>query len=257
MKQLFLLTLATIFGLQTASAQSYQDSGIFDHLGIGASVGTDGIGFDLASPITDYAALRAGVSFFPGIKGSGNVDIKDDDPELTPDVDIEVKMKMFDFKVLADLYPSKNSAFHFTLGAFFGNGTLASATNTSMFIKNPEKYGKLGLTIGDHRVTTDENGYANIDVKTNGFKPYIGIGFGRAVPKKNRVSVSFDMGVQFWGKPQLAADTKDDWGNVIYHKFKYSELNDDDDEDLKDALKTAEKITVFPVINLRISGRIF
>lgn len=257
MKHIFLLALATILGIQTTNAQRYQEYGVFNHLGIGASIGTDGIGFDLAAPITDYAALRAGVSFFPKYTYSTNIELKEDDPDITPDVDLDAKLEVFDFKVLADLYPSKKSSFHFTVGAFFGNGKFASATNTSMFLKKESDYGRKGLSIGDYRVTTDEKGYVTADVNVNKFKPYVGIGFGRAVPKKSRVSVSFDMGVQFWGKPQLGANTKNDWGEIEYHKFTSSDLNDDDDEDLRDAIETAEKISVYPVINLRISGRIF
>jgi hypothetical protein len=51
--------------------------------------------------------------------------------------------------------------------------------------------------------------------------------------------------------------TIDDWNDKVYHKFSYKDLDEDDDEDLKDALKTIEKITVYPVLNIRISGRIF
>ena len=138
-----------------------------------------------------------------------------------------------------------------------GNDDVVNATNTSMVITDPSKYGKLGLKLGDYRVTTDEKGYAHADVKVNSFKPYLGIGFGRAIPQKNRVSVACDLGVQFWGKPGLGAKTKDDWGDESYHKFKSSELDEYDDPDLKDGLELAEKIVVFPVISIRISGRIF
>ena len=37
---------------------------------------------------------------------------------------------------------------------------------------------------------------------------------------------------------------------------KIAELNDDDDEDLKDGLEIASKVFAFPVITLRLSGRI-
>lgn len=262
MKQLLLAVAATLFGLQTAQAQTVDQFGIFDHLGMGVSLGTDGIGIDVAAPITDYAALRAGVSFFPKIKHVvKDVDIDDDNGTLTPTVDIEGKLNIFDFKVLADFYPFKNSSFHLTAGAFLGNEAIVKATNTTMFIKQPEKYGKVGLVLGDYRLTTDANGYANIDFTVSKFKPYLGFGFGRAIPKNSRVSVSCDFGVQFWGAPRLAADAKHkdafDSDPLEYHKFKYTELDDNDDEDLKDALKTAEKIKVYPVLNIRISGRIF
>lgn len=263
MKHIFLLALATIFGLQATNAQEYEEFGLFDHLGAGISVGTDGIGIDLAAPMTDYAALRAGVSFLPRFKYNTNIDLKENDPDVMPNVDIEGKAKMFDFKLLADFYPAKKSSFHITVGAFFGNGTLASGVNTSQLLKDPADNGKKGLSIGQdpqgkpYRITTDDNGYVTADVKVNKFKPYVGIGFGRAVPKKNRVSVSFDMGLQFWGKPRLGANTKDDWGNVNYHEFKKSDITDNDYDGVKDAFDVADKIIGYPVINIRINGRIF
>lgn len=249
--------MAIILFSLSAQAQKGTTYGVFDHLGAGVSVGTDGIGIDAATTLTAYAALRAGVSFWPAIKYDRNIKLNSNDPVLTDDVDIQAKSNIFDVKLLADFYPIKKSSFHITVGAFIGNGDIATVTNTSMFIKDPKKYGKLGLKMGDYRLTSDKNGYAYADVKVNSFKPYVGIGFGRAVPKKSRVSVSFDLGVKFWGKPGLGADTKDDWGNEFYHKFTYSDLNEDDYEDVRDAFEIAEKVIVFPVLNIRINGRIF
>ena len=258
MKKTLLPLLAVLLASPTASAQKdYEDFGLFDHLGVGLSLGTDGIGLDVATPVTDYAALRAGISFWPKITYNDDFSINDSNPLITDKVEVEGKLNIFDMKVLADFYPIKTSSFHITAGAFFGQEKLITASNTSPFIKDPSKYGKLGLKLGDYRISTDRNGNIEADVKVNSFKPYLGFGFGRAVPKKSRVSVSCDFGVQFWGKPQLGAMTRDDWGNESYHTFKSSELDEYDDQDLKDALETAEKITVFPVLNIRISGRIF
>ena len=250
--------LAMMLLAQPVHAQNEIEYGIFDHLGAGVSLGTDGIGLDVAAPLTDYVAFRAGVSFMPKIKiKKKDIHIKDDNATLTDHVDVEGKMNIFDFKLLADFYPFKSSSFHITAGAFIGSEDAAHVVNTSMFIKDPEKYGKVALVLGDYHVTTDEDGYAHLDLKVNSFKPYLGFGFGRAVPRKSRVSVSCDFGVKFWGTPKLGAMTIDDWNDKVYHKFSYKDLDEDDDEDLKDALKTIEKITVYPVLNIRISGRIF
>ena len=250
--------LMAMTGVQAINAQSDKETfGLFDHLGLGVSVGTDGIGIDLAAPVTDWAALRAGISFWPAIKYNTDIDVNDDNPAIYKNVEIEGKLNVFDFKVLADFYPIKKSSFHLTAGFFAGKSELVSVTNTSPVIKDPSKFGKLGLMLGDYRISTDKSGNIHADAKVNSFKPYLGIGFGRAVPKKSRVSVSCDLGVQFWGKPRLGAMTKDDWGNEYYHKFKSSDLDEYDDEDLKDALDLAEKFSVFPVLNIRLSGRIF
>jgi len=258
MKKQVLMTLLALLSLQGIHAQSrYESYGLFDHLGVGVSLGTDGIGFDLAAPITDYAALRAGVSFWPKVKYTNDIKINDNNPLIADHVDLEAKLNIFNFKLLADVYPFKGSSFHVTAGAFIGKKELASAYNTSTFIKDPSKYGRLGLKLGDYRITTDQAGNIKADATVNSFKPYVGVGLGRAVPKKSRVSVSCDFGVMFWGKPKVGAMTRDDWGNETYHQFKHTELDEYDDEDLKDALEIAEKISVFPVLNIRLSGRIF
>lgn len=259
MKITFLMLAMTTVSLPS-KAQSFDgDYGFFDHLGAGISLGTDGIGIDVAAPVTDWAAVRAGISFTPGFKYTKSISINDVD--LYENVDIEAKLNMFDFKVLADFYPFKTSSFHITAGAFIGNDDAVTVTNSTPLIKDPNKYGKVGIVLGNYRVTTDESGKIDADVKVNKFKPYIGIGFGRAIPKKNRVSVSCDLGVKFWGKPGLGVKTTklksgfDD--SFTYHKFTYDELGPNDNKDVKDVIEIAEKIVVYPVLNIRISGRIF
>ncbi|MCH5302843.1 MAG: hypothetical protein J1E77_08380, partial [Prevotella sp.] len=65
MKKVMLFALAILLNVAGAKAQKVEEYGIFDHLGVGVSVGTTGIGFDLAAPVTDYLQLRAGYSFMP------------------------------------------------------------------------------------------------------------------------------------------------------------------------------------------------
>lgn len=254
--------LATIFLSMSAKAQNdVGEFGFFDHFGAGVSLGTDGIGIDLATPVTDWAALRAGVSFMPALKFTKSISI--DDPDLYENVDIEAKLNIFDFKVLADFYPFKSSSFHITAGAFIGSEDAVTVTNSSPLIKDQSKYGKVGLILGNYRVTTDQSGNIDANVKVNSFKPYLGIGFGRAVPKKSRVSVSCDFGVKFWGKPGLGVKTTKPTGitsfndDLSYHKFTYDELGPTDNKDFKDVIEIVEKIAVYPVLNVRVSGRIF
>ena len=257
MKTLFFVAAVSCIA-QPAKAQSFEgEYGFFDHLGAGVSVGTDGIGIDVATPITDWAALRAGISFMPKIKYTKSINLKDEDPALNDEANIEGKLNIFDFKMLADFYPFKTSSFHITAGFFVGSENAVTATSNDV-IRNPADYGNVGIKLGGKRVTTDRDGKLTVDMKVNSFKPYIGLGFGRAIPKKNRVSVSCDFGVKFWGKPGLGVSTvKDDWGGYYYHKFQYDELGPNDNKDVKDAMEIVDKIKVYPVLNIRVCGRIF
>lgn len=90
----------------------------------------------------------------------------------------------------------------------------------------------------------DNNGNVSGGLKVSGFRPYLGLGFGRAVPKK-RVGVMFELGVQFHGKPEVYTDS----GDV---KDLVNEIDEDDT-----FTKIMDKLTVYPVMKIRICGRIF
>ena len=47
-------------------ASSASPASYFNHLDLSVSLGTSGIGFDLATPIGNYVQLRAGYEFMPG-----------------------------------------------------------------------------------------------------------------------------------------------------------------------------------------------
>ena len=138
---------------------------------------------------------------------------------------------------------------------------------------NPEYAGKAGIDLSKtgssvmakYTIVSDAQGNIDAKVKVNGFKPYIGIGFGRAVPR-NRVGVQFDLGVQFWGKPELQTNVMyydGELGDFVtrYEKVEKGRITrsheDKDYKDLRNALKTAEAITVYPVMTVRFVGRIF
>ena len=65
-KQLLFAVMALT--LTAASAQSDGFYGIFNHFGGDINVGSQGIGFDLATPITQYLEVSAGMNFMPGFK---------------------------------------------------------------------------------------------------------------------------------------------------------------------------------------------
>ena len=258
MKHLFLLALATLFSIQTTQAQETDvEYGLFNHVGAGVSFGLDGIGFDVAAPVTEWASVRAGMSFFPKLAFNGDVNIRSNSSSFTKkDVNIEGKLNICDFKLLFDFYPIKKSSFHLTAGTFIGSKKFVTAYNTEEFLARDE-WGVSGIMIGDYRLTSDDNGNCEANVEVASFKPYLGIGFGRAVPRKSRVSVSCDLGVKFWGTPSVGAMTTNNFGQREYTNIHFSDLSSEDDKDLRDGFETLEKVKVFPVLNIRISGRIF
>lgn len=261
------------------SVASAQKQDVFNHVSAGVTVGTPGWGIDVAAPVCDYVSFRTGFTSMPGFKFKPTLNVGDiaaadkntvgnmEGINYPNEIKVQGKLKFFNWKFLFDVYPFKNSSFHVTVGAYLGNKDLVEITNVEdgalMGINQAnaeiDKYNsgqktggvlpakqikKVGLEIGDHLITPDENGNAEAEIRVNSFKPYVGIGFGRAVPKKNRFNVQGELGVMFWGKPKLYS------GDV--------EITEESvDGNSGKILKTMSKITVFPVLNLRLTYRIF
>lgn len=275
MKRLFFLSTMALLCLSQSEARSEDDSNIFTHLSVGMTLGLDGIGFEAAAPLTGYCAVRMGYTFMPKFKIDKSIDLgrdpafvnySDNDRSMTQDMDIEGKLNIGNFKLLFDAYPSRSSSFHFTAGAYIGTSNLVEAYNTAPFLKQ-SSWGNKGIELGTgadtYTVVSDLAGNVKAEVKTNSFKPYLGIGFGRAVPK-GRVGVQCDLGVQFWGRPEVWANINCVNTETGYLETKYQKVNKsritnpgDDYQDLRDAVKTIEKFTFYPVLNIRVSGRIF
>lgn len=181
-------------------------------------------------------------------------------------VPIQGKLNMVNGKVLINYLPFKKSNFHLTVGAYFGssdvievynkqdgqlsvvnkaNGFIEQANAATLPIPGWTNQDLVGLKLGDYLLTPDANGNAKATLKTKAFKPYVGFGFGRAVPKNKRVGFKFDMGAMFWGTPE-----------VIDHNGTDLAKQDWDGKD-GGAFRIISKIKVYPVINFRICGRIF
>ena len=242
-KSMFMIGFAV--AMLSATNASAQDNYMFNHLAIGAEVGTTGFGIELATPVSRYATLRTGFTAMPSFSIKGDVDYTDGGVEKTTKV--EGKTHISDWKLLADIYPGKSTSFHFTAGFYAGKSELVKLANTTALDLQPGE----GLEIGDRVVTPDDNGIAHARVKVAGFKPYLGIGFGRPVSDK-KVSVAFDMGLQFWGTPKVQAWTPEN--KILGTPGEWVKIGKTDikDDDVNDALDTASKIKVYPTLSLRV-----
>ena len=100
-----------------------------------------------------------------------------------------------------------------------------------------------------YRMTPDENSMVKAWAYANRLKPYIGFGYGGRLLKNDpRWQVSFDCGALFWGgTPKIVTHDGTDLVNDVENvRGKVG--------DYVDIIK---KFKVFPVLNLRITRRIF
>lgn len=260
MKKIIMILFASLAVIQGANAKL----GIFNHLTVGANVGTPGIGADVAMPVTRFFDVQAGFSIMPHFKYTTDVHLNINNAGLPPqyqlninEVPVQGKLKMVNGKIMINFMPFVISSFHITVGAYFGGsdvievynkneGELIAVNQANQFIRdNNLPVDEVGLKLGDYLLTPDAQGNVKATMKTKSFKPYVGIGFGRGVVKTKPIGFKVDLGVMFWGTPSVVDHngvelTKQDW-------------------DGKDggAFKTISKLKVYPVLNFRICGKIF
>ena len=244
------VVLLVFFSTTMSNVMAQKELGVFNSLAVGIGVGTTGIDVNLATPITSYFDLRGGFSIMPNFSMSTDVDV-DVDVEAVEGVNVpstiemEGGIKRVSGELLVNYYPFKKGSFFLTAGAYFGGGTLLKINGHSDELKNlVAEAGKAGVVIGDYTIPVDKNGNVSGGLKVSNFRPYVGLGFGRAVPKK-RLGMMFELGVQFHGKP----DVYTDYGNV-------GNLLDEIDPD-DTFSKVMDKLTVYPVMKIRLCGRIF
>ncbi|MGN0258173.1 MAG: hypothetical protein ACI4CA_07375 [Bacteroides sp.] len=239
------VTLSPLF----AQSDNGVKMGIFNHLSVGASASTLGYGFDVALPLTPYLAIRGGVEIMPSITFDTDVDADFETSAggYSTSVNLEGDTKRTQSYVIANIYPFKRSSFFLAAGAYFGGGKVVGVHGQSDELRNlMQQYPSVegGVVIGDYTLPVERDGSVSGSIDVKKFRPYFGLGFGRSVPYR-RVGFAFEMGVQLHGTPQV----KDKNGS-INDLISSSDADDDFSE-------IVDKLTVYPVIKFRLTGRIF
>ena len=284
MKKFLLLCGVALLGMSHASAQEFY--GLGNRVGISVGAGLTGITIDAATCLTPYVGVRAGVDYFPNVKVDTDLDVEIDgetrqyfgklgslngfDGNLPKQIEVQGKTSMTTGHILFDIHPFK-TGFRITAGAYFGGSEIISVYNKepgsmaniaaynakladgSLQTPNVDgqklplsQFSKVGVALGDYFLSPKSDGSMDATLEVSSFRPYLGIGFGHAVPKK-RLGVQFDLGVQFWGSPKVYLDGDNGRDQLT---------EEDADGDGGDAIKTLSKITVYPCMTLRITGRI-
>lgn len=192
-------------------------------------------------------------------------------PNQVENVNVEANFARTTFDVKFDVYPfgAHRNSFFITAGFSVGGNKLLKVKGHSDQAKgfmdefNPW-YGGLsseqldvasqynvthdsyGFKVGGYIIPFNDNGDVNAGLKVNNFRPYLGLGWGRLVPK-NRVGFRFELGVQFHGKPKAYAEGVD--LEKIVEEAGWSEEKNDFD-------KIMDNLQVWPVLKFSLRGRI-
>ena len=253
-KIITLCTAALLYMCGTTNAYSQDsDYGYFNSIAIGVNAGTTGFGFDVATPIGNYLQLRVGMNMMPDISYDEDLQItvnasNSSIPELNTPLDCNVKgsLKRSTTDILLNIYPFRRSSFFIAGGISIGGKELVKLNGHSDQVAQiMDKYGQLGeslgIEIGDYNIPFNKSGNVAGGIKVAQTRPYLGLGFGRAVPKK-RIGFMFELGAQFHGTPEIYTD---------YGSLK--ELTKEADNKYTDIIND---VKIYPVLKFRLCGRI-
>ena len=238
-KRLFFLAAALWLSLGSAFAQS-DIYGVFNRIGLNAGVSTEGITVGIATPITPYLNIDAEPIVIPKPGGS--------DTYTFSKVKLEGNFNRTIFNARLSVYPfGERAAFFIAGGLSFGGEKIAKLSGHSdevarLYQEHPEYSGLIAAEIGKYEIVIDHQGNVEGDVRVKSVRPYVGLGYGRLVPK-NRVGFRVEAGCQFMGKMKV-------YQNGVEMPDILSSAADDD------LSKIIDKWSIYPVLRLTITGRI-
>jgi len=274
--------IATLMCCMAAcSIVSAQDTvKVVGHLSAGLEFfSTTGFGLELATPLSTNFALRSGISLLPysynttfdipidaGIKGQID-NALNDYPEIasilkqnglparaediSTDFNTTASLGLFNGKILLDYYPLAEYSFHFTAGVYIGatklvkiKGKMDQAVDVLNVLKDNgfDFFKDVYYQGNDYHITGYDISDISGTVTINSVKPYLGLGFGRAVPK-SRVGVTFEIGAYYQNTPKLTSD------NSNIQKYI--------DTQLSGVTDVLNKLSIYPVVSLKLNLRIF
>ena len=123
----------------------------FNNVELGLTLGSTGVGLDIATPISNIIILRTGFELMPHFEQRLHFDIQSFDNSGTllesrfdemanrleqftgykasPKVDMIGKPTFWNFKLLFDVFPFRNKHWHLTAGFHWGSSDIAEAVN--------------------------------------------------------------------------------------------------------------------------------
>ncbi len=246
-KSLLLGTVLLIGSMTSANAQEAHKGGLLENWAVGVDAGFYGFGGYVATSLLPNLKARIGMDY---LTYSYKDEISFSAPAVNEmDIDMKgelsgTKLKFPNFKALIDYYPT-NGIFCLTAGFYIGNNNV----KTNGMIDGYEEYVAQDMDpafeFNDVVIQPYPDGSFNAKLKMgNSFKPYLGIGLGRTIPK-SRIGFKFDLGVVFQGDYTIESD------NV---KQGIQKINDEVAE--FDLPFPKEMLKLWPMMSFSLSYRI-
>ena len=246
--------------------QYWHKKNLFKHMELGLTLGSTGIGIDLAAPLCEFLQVRAGYDYMFPFQKKFHMLLQNEESSLEAYYDMTAKLTMGNAKLLADIYPFKyNKSWHITVGFYYGPSQVAkleSSSESANTYAGEVGYVQLGKFThdidlngvsyskgDDYHMKPADDGSILIKTCTNALKPYLGFGYGgRLFPSRYDWKVSVECGAMFWGgKPS----------QNVHDGINLCKDVDDYPSNIDTYIKWCNYLLVYPVLSVRISKMLF
>lgn len=184
-------------------------------------VGTQGLGLEIGTALSDYIAIRAG----------GNYATYSDE-ETVDDVTYDYDANVLNGNALIDLHPFKNG-FRITGGAYFNPDKVEFSATPSQ-----------SVTVGDTIYSPAQIGTIAGEVETSDVSPYAGLGYSAAFTESGDWFIDADAGVKFNNVRTRSSST----GTLANDPALQADLRQEERE-IQDQFEILE---YYPVINFGV-----
>ena len=165
-------------------------------------------------------------------------------------VDMEEKLRRIEGKLLLDFYPEANGCFYVSLGVYVGGGkqrkvqgevepAYARAVEVANAYLPADDQLEYFMYDDQHayytyKVGIPSSGKLDYNRRILPVKPYVGIGFGRMLPKR-KLGCHFDFGMLYRGRWKVDSDTS--FKEYVDYPYRWT--------------------SIYCVASLRLAGRLF
>lgn len=156
---------------------------------IALSGGLPGFGLEYAYNINRRLNIRAGFLAFQLNDYNTDMEVNGQD------INLNANLSAGTYDLHLEYQPSSQSSFKLVAGLSYLNNV---GVNTLILLNNDMEF-------GDLTIDNEEIGDIDMTITWSGLAPYLGLGFGRAVPKK-RVGFGFEIGSYYAGGPDVQID---------------------------------------------------
>jgi len=219
----------------SGASSSSSSSGLLDHKhAVALDFGIQGIGLDYAYAFNPHLALRAGFMTLPISVTNLNYDFDGTQTAINANVNFT------HLSVKADWYPWESSSFKLIagFGYFLNNNADATILLTDAIYFGDDTDGDGN---GDFVFEPEDIGQIQIALDWADFNPYVGLGFGRAVPNKS-VGFGMDFGAFYMGSPDVTVNA--------------TGMLEDTNEEEAELEENLSAYAWLPQINFRLSFRL-